>query len=76
MDFFVPSIGKRIDMKRVLPGFVKRGVKAIGSRVIDWLREWTKPDNHGVVGGVVVDATRSNSELCWRTVGVIQFIRN
>lgn len=63
-------------MKRVLPGFVKRGVKAIGSRVIDWLREWTKPDNHGVVGGVVVDATRSNSELCWRTVGVIQFIRN
>jgi hypothetical protein len=49
-------------MQRFLPGFVKRGVKAIGSRVIDWLREWTKPDNHGVVGGVVAEphaATRS-----------------
>ncbi len=50
-------------MRRFLPGVVKRGVKAIGSRVIDWLREWTRPDNHGLVGGVVADATRSNAEL-------------
>jgi hypothetical protein len=27
------------------------------------LREWTKPDNHGLVGGAVADATRSKSEL-------------
>jgi hypothetical protein len=57
------AIGKRINMQRFLPGVVKRGVKAIGSRVIDWLREWTRPDNHGLVGGVVADATRSNAEL-------------
>jgi hypothetical protein len=50
-------------MRQLLPGFVKRGWKAVWSGVIDWLREWTKPDNHGVVGGVVADATRSNSEL-------------
>jgi transposase InsO family protein len=50
-------------MQRFLPGLVKRGVKAIGSRIIEWLREWTRPDNHGVVGGVVADATRSNAEL-------------
>jgi putative transposase len=50
-------------MQRILPGFVKRGVRAIGSRAIDWLREWTRPNNHGLVGGVVADATRSNAEL-------------
>jgi putative transposase len=57
------AIGKRINMQRFLPGVVKRGVKAIGSRIIEWLREWTRPDNHGSVGGVVADATRSNAEL-------------
>jgi putative transposase len=47
----------------VLPGIVKRGLKATGSRVIERVRKWTKPDNHGLVGGAVADATRSNSEL-------------
>ena len=50
-------------MHRLLPGFVKRGLTSIGSRVIRWLREWTKPDNHGLVGGAVADATRNKSEL-------------
>jgi len=50
-------------MQRFLPGFVRRGLKGVGSRVIDWLREWTKPDHHGLVGGAVADATRSKSEL-------------
>jgi hypothetical protein len=50
-------------MQRFLAGFVKRGLKAVGSEVIDWLREWTKPDNHGLVGGAVADATRSKAEL-------------
>jgi putative transposase len=47
----------------VLPGVVKRGLKAVGSRVIERLRKWTKPDNHGLVGGAVADATRSKAEL-------------
>ena len=50
-------------MHRFLPGIVKRGLKAMGSRLIEWLREWTKPDNHGLVGGTVADARRSKSEL-------------
>ena len=50
-------------MRRFLPGMVKRGLKAVWSRVIEWLREWTKPDNHGLVGGAVADATRSKPEL-------------
>ena len=50
-------------MRRFLPGIVKRGLKAMGSRLIEWLREWTKPDSHGLVGGAVADATRSKSEL-------------
>jgi putative transposase len=50
-------------MHRLLPGVVKRGLKVIWPRVIEWLREWTKPDNHGLVGGAVADATRGKSEL-------------
>jgi hypothetical protein len=50
-------------MRRVLPGVVKRRLKAIRSRLIKWLREWTRPDNHGLAGGAVADATRSRSEL-------------
>jgi putative transposase len=50
-------------MRRFLPGFVKRGLKAVWLRVVDRLREWTRPDNHGLVGGAVADATRSKSEL-------------
>ena len=50
-------------MQRFLPSFVKCGLTAIGSRIIRWLREWTRPDNHGLVGGTVADATRSKSEL-------------
>jgi putative transposase len=50
-------------MQQFLPGFVKRGLKAVGSRLIDWLREWIKPDHHGLVGGAVADATRSKLEL-------------
>ncbi len=50
-------------MRRFLPGVVKRGWKAVWSRVIKWGREWTRPDNHGLVGGAVADATRSKSEL-------------
>jgi hypothetical protein len=50
-------------MQQFLPGFVKRGLKAVGSRVINWSREWTKPDNHGLGGGAVADATRRKSEL-------------
>jgi putative transposase len=50
-------------MQRFLPGFVKRELKAKWSRFVEWLRKWTKPDNHGLVGGAVADATRSKSEL-------------
>jgi hypothetical protein len=50
-------------MRRFLPGVVKRGLKAVWSRVIEWLREWTRPDTHGLVGGAVADATRSKLEL-------------
>jgi putative transposase len=50
-------------MRRVVPGGVKRGLKAMGSRLIKWLREWTKPNHHGLVGGAVADATHSKSEL-------------
>ncbi len=50
-------------MRRFLSGVVKRGWKAVWLRLIEWLREWTKPDNHGLVGGAVADATRSKSEL-------------
>ncbi len=50
-------------MQRLLPSFVKCGLTAIGSGIIRWLREWTRPDNHGLVGGTVADATRSKSEL-------------
>ena len=50
-------------MRRVLPGVVKRGLKAVWSRLIKWLREWTKPDNHGLVVGTVADAARNKSEL-------------
>ena len=50
-------------MQRFVPGFVKQGLASVGSRMIRWLREWTKPDNHGLVGGAVADATRSKSEL-------------
>jgi hypothetical protein len=50
-------------MQRFVPGFVKRGVNAVGTKAINWLREWTKPDNHGLVGGAVADATRSKAEL-------------
>ena len=50
-------------MRRFLPGVVKRGLKAVWSRLIEWLREWTRPDTHGLVGGAVADATRSKSEL-------------
>ncbi len=50
-------------MRRFLPSFVKRGLKAVLSRVVERLRKWTKPDNHGLAGGAVADATRSKSEL-------------
>jgi hypothetical protein len=50
-------------MQRFVPGFVKRGLRTIWSRFVDWLRKWTKPDNHGLVGGAVADATRSKAEL-------------
>jgi hypothetical protein len=50
-------------MRRVLPPVVRHGLKAVWSRLIEWLREWTKPDNHGLMGGVVADTTRSKSEL-------------
>jgi hypothetical protein len=50
-------------MRRWLPGCVKRGLKAVWLRCVEWLREWTRPDNHRSVGGTVADATRSNAEL-------------
>ena len=50
-------------MRRFLPGFVKRGLKAIGLRAVDKLREWTRPNNNSLVSGAVADATRSKSEL-------------
>jgi putative transposase len=50
-------------MRRFMPGVVKRGLKAMGSRLIAWVREWTRPDSHGLMGGAVADATRSKSEL-------------
>jgi hypothetical protein len=49
-------------MYRLLPGVVKRGLKAVGSRVIERLRKWTKPDNHGLAGGAVADAACSKAE--------------
>jgi hypothetical protein len=50
-------------MHRLLAGFVRRGLRAVGSQLVEWLRKWTKPDNHGLVGGVAADATRSKAEL-------------
>jgi hypothetical protein len=50
-------------MRRFLPGFVKRGLKAVGLRAVDKLREWTRPNNNSLVSGAVADATRSKSEL-------------
>ncbi len=50
-------------MHRELPGLVKRGLKGFGVGVIQRLREWTKPDTHGMIGGAVADATRSKPEL-------------
>jgi hypothetical protein len=50
-------------MQRCLRGVVKRGLKAIRSKCIDWLRARTKPDNHGLVGAAVADAARSKPEL-------------
>ncbi len=50
-------------MHRELPGIVKRGLKGFGVGVIQRLREWTKPDTHGMIGGAVADATRSKPEL-------------
>jgi hypothetical protein len=50
-------------MRRWLPGCVKRGLKAVWLRCVEWLREWTRPENHGLVGGTVADATRSKAEL-------------
>ena len=43
-------------MRWSLPGFVKREMKAVWSRFVAWLREWTKPDAHGLVSGAVADA--------------------
>jgi putative transposase len=50
-------------MQRFLPGFVKQGLRIIWSRFVEWLREWTKPDKHGLVGGAVADGARSKSQL-------------
>ncbi len=50
-------------MRRYLPGVVQRGLKAVWSRLIEWLREWTRPDSHGLIGGAVADTTRSKAEL-------------
>jgi hypothetical protein len=50
-------------MQQFLPGLVKRGMKIIWSRFVEWLRGWTEPDSHGLVGGEVVGATRSKSQL-------------
>jgi hypothetical protein len=50
-------------MHRLLVGSVKRGLKAVWSRFVEWSRKWTQPDNHGLLGGVVADATRSKAEL-------------
>jgi hypothetical protein len=60
---FVPLKRRKVLHVSVRAGFVKRGLEAVGSRCIERLRKWTKPDNHGLVGGVVADATRSKSEL-------------
>lgn len=46
-----------------LPGGIKRKVKRFGAGMVQRLREWTKPDAHGMLGGIVADATRSKSEL-------------
>ncbi len=50
-------------MHQWLPGGIKRKVKRFGAGVAQRLREWTKPDVHGLMGGTVADATRSKSEL-------------
>ena len=50
-------------MRRVLPSVVMRGLNAVWSRVVDRLREFTKPDNHGLASGAIADATRSRTEL-------------
>jgi putative transposase len=50
-------------MPRFVPGFVKRGWASVGSGMIRWLREWTRPNSKSLVSGAVADATRSKSEL-------------
>jgi hypothetical protein len=54
---------RKVSMHRLLPGFVKRGVRAVGSRLVEWIQKWTKPDNHDLVGGAVADVTRSRPQL-------------
>jgi putative transposase len=65
-------------MQRCLRGFVKRRLKAIGSKCIEWLRVWTKPDHHGLVGGADIDilktpveAPRANA-FCERFLGSLR----
>jgi hypothetical protein len=55
-------------MQRFLPDYVERGLKTSWSRFVEWLREWTKPDTHGLVGGAVADVTRSKSKLMLENV--------
>ena len=60
---FVPIKRKRVSDARFLPGFIKRRLKAVFSQLVEWLREWIKPDTQGLVAGVVADVTHSKSEL-------------
>lgn len=50
-------------MRQFWSGLVKRRLKAVGLQFIGWLREFTRPENHGLTGGAIADATRSRSEL-------------
>jgi hypothetical protein len=39
----VQPIGKQVSHAAFFAGLVKRGLKGLGSRWIEWLRKWTKP---------------------------------
>jgi hypothetical protein len=50
-------------MQRLLPRFIQCGLGTFWSGCLEQVRKWTKPDNHGLIGGAVADATRNKAEL-------------
>ena len=41
-------------MRWFLPGFIKGRLKAVWSKLVEWLREWIKPETRGLVVGACI----------------------